>query len=258
MAQWTHFFLIRIEFLGFRFHGWQKQGNLNTIQGKIDKTISHILGHENFRTLGCGRTDAKVSADDFVLELFSCEDREPGKLLDELNKNLPPDIRAKSLDRVGADFNIIKHPKIKEYHYLFSYGTKIHPFNAPFIRNFGATLDIEKMMKAAKVFEGTHNFKRYAGKPTAKTIFEREIVRSVIEPNTTLIAGFAPAQSYVFKVTSKGFLRYQVRLMMGALIDVGQGLCTIDDLKQSLTHFDGMQMKHIVPASALRLHRVCL
>lgn len=256
MAKWSSFYLIRIEFLGFRYHGWQKQAKLRSIQGMIDKTFEFILGHTNFKTLGCGRTDAKVSAHDFAFELFLDQPQDVDHLIKDLNQNLPSDIRAKSIQVIDENFNIIKHPKIKEYHYLFSSGKKSHPFNAPFIRDFGEQLHMENMILAANEFVGVHNFKRYASKPTSKTSFEREILMAAIEVNTSLSGSFVPEKTYVFKVRAKGFLRYQVRLMMGALVDVGRGVWTIEDLRQSLIDFNGVQIKHIAPSSSLILHKV--
>jgi len=256
MANWTHFYLIRIEFLGFRYHGWQKQPGLKSVHGMIDKTLLFVLGHENFRTLGCSRTDAKVSADDYAFELFALEEQVPERLLHSLNRNLPPDIRAKSIETARTGFNIIQSSKIKEYHYNFSFGEKSHPINAPTIRDFGLSLDIDRMMEAAPVFLGIHNFKRYASKPSPDTVLEREIIQSEIVRNTRLIGNFIPKNSYVFIVASKSFMRYQVRLMMGALVEVGRGSWSIEDLKESLLNFDGTQIKHVAPSSGLTLHRV--
>lgn len=256
MANWSHFYLIRIEFLGFRYHGWQKHSELRSIQGMMDKTFEFIFQHTNFKTLGSGRTDAKVSAHDFALELFTKEKIETPKLLSNLNKNLPSDIRAKSIDQVSAEFNIIQESKVKEYHYYFSFGEKSHPFNAPLIRDFGKGLDIKKMQEAAKVFEGLHNFKRYASKPSTNTIFERKIIHSSIETNNMITGNFIPNNSFVFKVKAKGFLTYQVRLMMGALVDVGSGKWTIKDLKNSLIEINKPQIRNIAPSSGLVLHKV--
>ena len=256
MANWTSFYLIRLEFLGFRYHGWQKQPKYRSVQGMIDKTLLFILGHEDFKTLGCGRTDAKVSADDFAFELFLNQTFETKNLLKELNKNLPSDIKVKSVEAVGPEFNIIQSSKEKEYHYYFSSGDKSHPFNAPLIRDFGDQLNIELMQEAAKLFEGVHNFKRYASKPSANTIFEREIVLSEIVVNQQIQANFTPATSYVFKVRSKGFLRYQVRLMVGALVNIGRTEWTLKDLKETLENPEGLQVKNIAPSSGLVLHKV--
>ena len=256
MAKWSSYYLIRIEFLGFRYHGWQKQAKLKSVQGMIDKTFAFILGHTDFKSLGCGRTDAKVSADDFAFELFVNESFDCDKLLKRMNVELPSDIRAKSVQVVNEDFNIIQHSKVKEYHYYFSSGEKSHPFNAPLIRDFGATLNIELMKQAATLFLGTHNFKRFASKPSANTIFERSILLSIIEENTRFVDAYSPKEAYVFKVRSKGFLRYQVRLMVGALVEVGRGVWSLDDLKNLLDDFEGTQVHHIAPSSGLILHKV--
>ena len=256
MANWTHFYLIRIEFLGFRYHGWQKQTELKTVQGMLDKTFSFIFQHDNFRTLGCGRTDAKVSADDYALELFTYEDIPLEKLHADLNKNLPADIRTKSVKKTDATFNIIQHPKLKEYHYSFSFGEKSHPFNAPHICDLGEDLAIHKMKEAAELFNGTHNFKRFTSKQSEKTVFVREIISSELVPYDKPNSPFTPENSYIFKVKSKGFLTYQVRLMMGALEEIGKGTFSINDLKDALENFDGTPIKNIAPSSGLNLHKV--
>ena len=256
MARWSKFYLVRIEFLGFRYHGWQVQPGLKSVEGMMNKTFSFIFQHNNFKILGAGRTDAKVSAEDFAFELFVNESIDIIKLLRELNHNLPFDIRAKSVEEIDADFNIIQHSKVKEYHYYFSYGEKSHAYNAPFIINFIEELDIALMTKAAQLFKGTHNFKRYAYKPTGHTIFEREIINSSIEKNTKYTNSFTPENTYVFKVSSKGFLRHQVRLMAGTLIDLGRGLITFKEFQQTLIDYNGNTMSHNAPSSGLSLHKV--
>jgi tRNA pseudouridine38-40 synthase len=256
LANWQHFYLIRIEFLGFRYHGWQKQANYKSVHAMVDKTFDFIFQHKEYRTLGCGRTDAKVSADDYAFELFLKESTIPADLLLGLNRNLPADIRAKSIKVVGPDFNIIQSARIKEYHYHFSFGEKSHPYIAPFIRDFGEYLDVEKMSLAAKLFEGKHNFKRFASKPSAETELEREILSAKIEVDHKFSGTFAPQNSFVFKVKAAGFLRYQVRLMMGALIEVGRNNWSHEELSQSLVQYNKAPIKHIAPSSGLTLHKV--
>ncbi len=256
MAQWSQFYLVRIDFLGFRYHGWQKQPKYRSVQGMIDKTMLFILGHEDYKTLGCGRTDAKVSADDFAFELFLKDAIDIEQFLIELNNNLPSDIRAKKIVKIDNEFNIIKNSRYKEYHYYFSSGETSHPFNAPLIRDFGSALNIELMKKAAVVFLGKHNFKRYTSKPSANTVFDREILYAEIVRNDRIKGSFLPKDSYIFKVKSKGFLRYQVRLMVGALINVGRGEWDLVTLLESLDNFEGAQVKHIAPSSGLVLHKV--
>ncbi|MFT4739083.1 MAG: tRNA pseudouridine38-40 synthase [Cyclobacteriaceae bacterium] len=256
MASWKHYYIIRIQFLGFRYHGWQKQAGLKSIHGMIDKTMLFILEHDIFRTLGCGRTDAKVSANDYAFELFTIEPLIPEQLLHRLNKNLPSDIKANNVQETTAEFNIIQNAKMKEYRYYFSSGSKSHPFNAPIIRDFGKQLDTEKMEQAAIHFAGKHNFKQYVSKPSEGTEFMREILHSSIEINTELTASFMPNRSYYFRVISKGFMRYQVRLMMGALVDIGRGTWSIEELRNSISNGDGEPIRNIAPSSGLMLYKV--
>jgi tRNA pseudouridine38-40 synthase len=65
-----YYYLINLQFLGFRFSGWQKQTNSKTLQEMFEKTLFFILKHNDFKTLGAGRTDAMVSANEFLCELF--------------------------------------------------------------------------------------------------------------------------------------------------------------------------------------------
>ncbi len=64
-------YLVSIQFLGFRFHGWQKQKNAMSLHEIMDKTLSFVLQETDFKTLGSGRTDSKVSANQYFFQLFS-------------------------------------------------------------------------------------------------------------------------------------------------------------------------------------------
>lgn len=199
-----------------------------------------------------------VSAGSTAFELFvdhePLEDRE--EFLKLFNKNLPQDIRALAIEEVDAKFNIIQHSKIKEYAYLFSYGEKYHPFCAPFMANFQEELDIELMKKGARMFEGTHNFRNYCVRVSEKSTFERTILKSGIETNRLYTANFFPEDSFIFHVHGAGFLRHQVRLMMGALVLLGRGELSLNDIQESLDPENRQfQMDYIAPASGLILNK---
>ena len=60
-------YIISLQFLGFRFSGWQKQTNAKTLHDMVDKTLSFVLVNADYKTIGIGRTDAKVSANTYFL-----------------------------------------------------------------------------------------------------------------------------------------------------------------------------------------------
>lgn len=253
-----YYYLIKIQYLGYRFHGWQKQPDVKTLHLMIDRTLKYILGDTRFKTLGAGRTDAMVSANEAALELFiykqPIEDFEG--FLELFNYNLPQDIRALSIREVDKDFNIIQDSKVKEYHYVFSQGQKNHPFCAPILTTILEPLNIDLMKEGAKLFEGTHNFKTYCYKATNKGEYQRTIEYCEIVDNTIYTANFFPKESYVFIIRGKGFMRNQIRLMMGCLIKLGRGEVTLDYIKETLKEDSKEVMDYIAPASGLILHRL--
>ena len=252
----NNYYLIDIQYLGYRFHGWQKQPNLKTIHLMIDRTINYIFNGNNFKTLGSGRTDAMVSAQHTCFELFTekpIEDLTHFMML--FNKNLPQDIRAIDIKVVDSKFNIISNPKMKEYKYLFSEGKKNHPYCAPFLTTFLDNLDLDLMKEGAKLFEGKHNFKSYCYKPTDNGIYEREIFFSRITSNKTLSANFFPKESYEFSVKGSGFMRNQIRLMMGSLVMLGRGEVSLRFISDSLKKYNE-DIYYIAPASGLMINKV--
>lgn len=256
MGSWSHFYLLNIEFLGFRYSGWQKQPGQKTVHGMVDKTLEFVLGEQVFKTLGCGRTDAKVSARDFYFELFTEASLDLQQLMTEVNRNLPPDIRVKLVQAIDSDFNIIQDVQCKEYHYYFSHGHKASPWQAPFQWCSLETLDLESLQEAAKQFRGEHWFGHYAVQAQEHTVLERNILNAEIIPTQKHSLGLPLEDGWVFKVRAKGFLRNQVRLMMGALIEVGLGQKRVEDIALSLEPNQRPKQKRIAPASGLVLHKV--
>lgn len=213
----------------------------------------------SYKILGTSRTDAMVSAEESAFELFLDHQplEDPENFLELFNKNLPQDIRALSIEEVDDKFNIIQHSKTKQYAYLFSVGNKFHPFCAPFMANFQEDLDIEKMKEAARLFEGKHDFSNYCVRVSEKSTFEREMLRAEIVENELYTANFFPEHSYIFHIHAAGFLRHQVRLMMGALVLAGRGELSLEDIRDSLRPGSShLQMDYIAPASGLILHKI--
>ncbi|MBU2901957.1 tRNA pseudouridine(38-40) synthase TruA [Maribacter dokdonensis] len=250
-------YLVRLQYLGFRYNGWQEQPKMRTITGMLNKTYAFLYPDKHFKILGAGRTDAKVSSLDGAFELFVDDEiKDLNSFVIDFNKNLPPDIRLLSISAVEQNFNIIKDSKTKEYCYFFSFGTKNHPFSAPFITNYMHDLNLDVMKDGATLFIGTHDFSVYTAalKANAKTI--RKIDSCHIEPNTMLTANFFPEQSYVLRIKGKGFMRYQIRMIMGALVQLGKGELSLDDIRASLLSDADMVLKTIAPGSGLILNEL--
>jgi len=254
---YQHTYLLNIRYFGFRLHGWQKQPNLKTVHLFVDKTLKFVLESIRCKTVGVGRTDAKVSAADYPLQLFVDELLDIDSFIALFNKNSPPDLQLLQVRKIkDTSFNIIQHEKVKEYHYHFSNQGKNHPFCAGFMTGY-SHLNIELMKIGAEIFEGTHYFGAYCSKPSKETQLTRTIKSCEITENDIYQASFFPDKSYILKVRGKGFLRYQVRLMMGALIELGFGQTTLEDIKDSLIEKEKRTpIETIAPGSGLQLFSI--
>jgi len=257
MQKKRFYYLVKLQFLGFRYSGWQKQPKQKTIEQMLLKTLKFIIPDKGFKILGAGRTDAKVSALDAAFELFVDVPIENTSEFQSLfNKNLPPDIRILSISETHEDFNIIQHSKEKEYVYLFSFGEKNHPFAAPYMANIIEELDINIMIEAAKLFEGQHNYSAYTARLQENTQCVRVIERCEICSNNILQANFFPSKSYALHIKGKGFMRYQVRMIMGALIELGKGHLSLADIKKSLVEKNSIKLTYVAPGSGLLLNEL--
>ena len=250
-------YLVRLQYLGFRYSGWQIQPKQRTIVGMLNKTFEFLYPNRSYKILGAGRTDAKVSSLDGAFELFLEEElRDLENFIIEFNKNLPSDIRLLSIEPVSRNFNIIKDSKTKEYFYFFSFGCKNHPFSAPFITNYIEDLNLEIMKQGAELFVGRHDFSIYTAslKPNTKTV--RTIESCCIEKNNVLTANFFPENSYILKIKGKGFMRYQIRMIMGVLVQLGKSEVTLNQIKLSLEPGSLFKLNTIAPGSGLLLNKL--
>ena len=95
-------FKLVLEYDGTRYQGWQRlSGNDNTIQGRVETTLSRILEQE-IAIAGSGRTDAGTHARGQVASFHAQTQMSPAAILRQLRRYLPEDIGAVSLEEAAA------------------------------------------------------------------------------------------------------------------------------------------------------------
>lgn len=246
-------YLFYLQYLGLRYSGWQKQKGVKTIQGTLERGIRYVLGHEDFNILGASRTDSGVSCQKGAFELFLRTPLEQDDFLKKVNENLPADIRLLSYLPVSKTFNVIQDIEWKEYHYHMAFGEKFHPFAAANLAYFPGNPDYKIMQEGASLFLGRHDFRKFCSIDKLTDNYQREIFESAIIPHPRAGTGLVPGNAHIFKVRGDGFLRYQVRMMVSALVELGLGNISLSDMNQALHSEECRPLVRHAPANGLIL-----
>lgn len=201
-----------VSYDGYDYAGWQKQENALGIQSVIEDVLQKIT-QESVDIVASGRTDAGVHALGQVFHFETKKEMSAKQFLCAMNALLPLDIRVVGCSVVEDSFHARFDVVSKRYDYFCSYDTK-NPFNYKYRNILSKKLDLEKMVLAKDYLLGTHDFTSFSSsridprKPRVKTITRIDILEEDNEVH------------FIFEGT--GFLRYQVRMMVGTLIAVGQ------------------------------------
>lgn len=226
---------ITVQYKGTQYSGFQIQLSDKTIQGEINSVLKVLSKSEDIKSIGSGRTDAGVHALAQVMRIEIPVDIPVIGLVRAMNSLLPEDIRVIDAVVVTNEFHPIYSAKSKEYNYVFTTDEVISPFARELMTHFPFELDIELMKKGCQIFCGEHDFINYQCvgteiESTVRKIMSCELVRLESSGHWGNLAG----EYYVLKVVGNGFLKQMVRLLMGALISLGKGKITLEDLEKSL------------------------
>ena len=219
MATITKIVLI-VEYDGTRYHGFQLQATLPTIQWEIEKALWELTG-ERIRVMAASRTDAGVHAKGQVVSFRTESPLPPQTFVNGLNYYLSRDIAIKAAYRVGDSLNVRRDAISREYNYCILNSLTRSPIREGFSYRVGGHLDIEAMNQACQALVGEHDFISFAssmGIGTKNTV--RRVYQAEMEKDGELV---------VFNIVANSFLTHQVRNTVGTLIRVGLGRMRVDE-----------------------------
>ena len=202
---------LTIEYDGKKFGGWQKQPNKLNIQGEIENAIKEITGEE-VDLIASGRTDAGVHAFAQIAN-FKTESTLPiEKFAIAINSKLKKSIVIKEADEVDERFHSRYNAKRKTYRYAINNSKQGTAIYRDLECHIPQKLDVKAMKKAAKHFEGEHDFGGFkasgtSNKSSVRTIYKAEVIEN--------------GDRIYIELTGNGFLYNMVRIISGTLVDVG-------------------------------------
>lgn len=217
---------VTLAYDGRNYAGFQSQTNALAIQDIIESAIERVFS-EKIRIVMSSRTDAGVHAYGQVFHFDSDKVKDEGKLKFSLNSLLPDDIHVVEVRHVSKDFHSRYSVKKKTYEYLINIGEYDVFLKGRAYQCF-YRLDVDLMKQGAELFLGEHDFTSFN---TSSLKEYPNQVRTISEFSIT-----RKKDILKIRVTSSGFLRNMVRIMVGTLIDLGRGKKSLDDIRDMLEH----------------------
>lgn len=222
---------MKVSYDGTAYHGFQIQPGKITIQECLEQAI-RILTGESVKVRSSGRTDAGVHARGQVFNFHTASKIPIERWAMALNARLPEDIVVRDARIVPDDFHSRRSAKRKTYRYTIRYGKLPDLFRRHLEFHHPTKLDLEAMREGLKWLVGQHDFVSFCSArstklSTVRTIYE---ARLECEPWDEELGSCAV---HVY-LTGNGFLYNMVRIIVGTLLQVGEGKRTSADISSIL------------------------
>jgi tRNA pseudouridine38-40 synthase len=229
-------YFFHIGYHGSGYSGWQKHRGILSIQEVFETALSKLL-KKPVNIIGCGRTDAGVHASQFFFHT-DIEDEWDFDLFFRLNKVLPDDIAVFDIIPMQG----ITHARFDAVQRTYDYF--IHTYKDPFLSSFSSLylepkLNLDKMKAALALLPLYNDYRGFCKTP---------------DRNDHTICNVSSAGLFVnergdklrFQISSNRFLSKMVRIIIGRLLDIGQGRMSVDEFESHLISKE--TPKIIIPA----------
>lgn len=237
---------VTMAYRGTRYHGFQRQPNAVTVQETVERCLSKVL-NEPVTVFGCSRTDTGVHANCFVFHVKTERQIRPLNFVRGVNGELPADISILSCEDAEDTFHARFSCCGKEYLYLIHNSESKNPFLTDLAHHYRRPMDLERMQAAADRLVGIHDFKSFCAS-AAKT---ENTVRTVYSFSIEKLG-----DSVKMLVKGDGFLYNMVRICVGTLLWVNEGILKPEEIDAVLAARSRLAAGATAPAKGLYLNRV--
>ena len=230
-----------IEYNGARYGGWQRQTNGVSVQGVVEKALSHVANHP-VKVFCAGRTDKGVHATAQVVHFDTDAERPDHSWLLGSNVHLPGEVRLLWVRRMDEKFHARFSAQARQYRYIIRNHPVASALGFERVTWERMPLDELRMQAAALHFLGIHDFTSFR----AVGCQARNPVRDMQHIQVTRQGDFI-----YLDVRANAFLHHMVRNIAGVLMAVGRGEQEPDWVKQVLELRDRTRAGVTAPAHGL-------
>jgi tRNA pseudouridine38-40 synthase len=247
---------------GHDFAGWQVQPDRLSVQGTLVSAFEHLTGEKTLPQ-GSGRTDAGVHALAQIATVTTNSPIPVDNLIRALNDILPRSIRVLAAEEMPPEFHARRSAIAKTYRYHIYRGAICSPFQARYVYHHPYPLDESRMIQAAALVQGEHDFTSFAAvdpekrKEALAADQETLVPNAGLQPNNVRTIFHSQWQRHgdelIYTVRGNGFLHHMVRNLVGTFLMVGKGSLTVADVRRILESRDRSAAAATAPASGLFL-----
>ncbi len=238
-------YFIQLSYRGTNFHGWQIQPNATTVQETLEKAFSLLL-QEEIKITGCGRTDTGVHAKQFFAH-FDCNQIsfQLDNLTYKLNALLPKDIAIQQIFLVNEEAHTRFDATERTYKYYISKVKSPFRYEESYFYPF--PLNVTAMNTAASKLLDYEDFTSFS-----------KLHTDVKTNNCTITEAYweETDEQLIFTITADRFLRNMVRAIVGTLLEVGKGKCSVEQFCEIIEAKDRGKAGSSAPSEGLFLHRI--
>ncbi len=239
--------ILKLEFDGTNYNGWQSQINGNTIQNKIELALYKVF-KQKLKLIGAGRTDSGVHSSEFIANtiLEKQINIDENKIPIAINSYLPDDIRIIESKLISKNFNARYSAIARQYGYY------IHLIPSVFLNRYSTfvkyKLNIDLLLNSAGLFLGEHNFIAFSKKNEDTKNYICKVEQSY----------WTKIDDYKFKFTIKSdrFVYGMVRAIVGTMIDIARKKKSFDEIQKSFKSCNRENISPLAPPQGLFLEKI--
>ena len=236
-----------ISYDGRNYLGWQRHGDKPTVQYALEQAVEQLFTLRS-AVRGSGRTDRGAHANGQVASVELPAGLPVDELKEQFNDVLADTVRVVDVSNVPLEFHACDSAIGKRYRYIIWNSKELPAERDGRVWHVKSRLDVEAMINVCSIFEGEHDFASFATRPNFKQKNTSRVVsRAVMSHDLPLIT---------FDICADGFLYKMVRNIVRAIVKVGEGRYTCDDLCRIFEARDRKAAPGTAPASGLYLEKV--
>ena len=210
-----------VEYEGTDFAGWAAQPERRTVEGVLSEALSAVL-RQPVKMSVAGRTDAGVHASGQVVSFGADTELRPALISYKTTAVLPEDVALRRCVAIPDEFDARTDARSRTYEYALVNDEIRSPLGRHHAGYAPQRLDLDLLSAAAKLVEGTHDFRAFTPQKSYHVRFERIVTSSLWTRHDDLLR---------YRITADSFLYGMVRTLLGTMLEVAGG-------KSDLTEFD--------------------